>query len=164
MAPRKKLPKALATRLKIIGVALLIMGIIFHPTTIVLAIGMMPTIGASLIDRSRSKFLTISVGLMNAAACLPVILHLWDIGHDYSNAITLVAQPRTIIFIYVIAALGYIIDFALTGIVSNILVQRGQARMKTIEKRHKELIERWGLKVNGKIPLDDEGFPEQKEN
>jgi hypothetical protein len=164
MAAQKKLPKAVKTRLKIIGVALAIMGVIFHATTIVLAIGMMPTIGASLIDRSRSKFLTISVGLMNAAACLPVILHLWEIGHDYNNAIALVAQPRTIIFIYVIAALGYIIDFALTGIVSNILVQRGQSRMKAIEKRHKELIERWGLKVNGKIPLDDEGFPEQKEN
>jgi len=163
MASKRKVPKSLLMRLKIIGGALLICAIVFLPTTIVLAIGMIPTLAAILIDRSKSKFLTISVGVLNASGCLPFILHLWDIGHTIDNALIISVQARTLIIIYVIAALGYIIDFAITGIVSNILVQRGQARTKKIEKRHKELIERWGLKVNGKIPLDAEGFPTQNE-
>lgn len=164
MAKRKKLPKAVAVRLKIIGGALAICAVVFLSTTIVLAIGMMPTIAASVVDRSREKFLTLSVGLFNAAACLPFVLYLWHIGNTLDNALELMVQARTIIIIYVIAALGYVIDFAITGIISNILVQRGQARIKAIEKRQKELIERWGLKVNGKIPLDDEGFPTQTDN
>jgi hypothetical protein len=163
MAKRKKLPKAVAKRLKILGSALLVLGIVFHPTTLVFIIGMMPTLGASLIDRTRSKFLTISVGLLNFAGCLPVILHLWETGHNITNALELTVQARTIIFMYVIAALGYIIDFSLTGIVSNVLVQRGKSRITAIEKRQKQLVERWGVKVNGKIPLDDEGFPEKSE-
>ncbi|PJF38249.1 MAG: hypothetical protein CUN55_17970, partial [Phototrophicales bacterium] len=115
MAKRKKLPKAIAVRLKIIGSALAICAVVFLPTTIVLAIGMMPTIAASVIDRSRGKFLTLSVGLLNAAACLPFILYLWHVGNSIENALELMVQARTIIIIYVIAALGYVVDFAVTG-------------------------------------------------
>ncbi len=137
----------------------LITSVVFLPSTVLLAIGMMPTIAAALVDRSKRKTKAVTVGAMNLAGCTPFLLELWSQGHQFEDAVTIISEPRTIIVIYVAAIVGYLIDWAMAGIVASILYQRGLARKKAIVQRQKDLVERWGREVSGELPLDEQGFP-----
>jgi hypothetical protein len=57
------------------------------------------------------------------------------------------------------AALGYMIEWSMTGIVASIMSQKAIARLKAIDEQQKKLIDRWGREVSGEIPLDPYGFP-----
>ena len=53
----------------------------------------------------------------------------------------------TIITIYGAAALGYIFDWVVVGVVSAYMYQRADFRLRKIEKRQAILVEAWGEKV-----------------
>lgn len=143
---------------------LVAMGMIFKSTAIVLMIGMIPTFVAIFVDRSKEKLKPLTVGAMNLAGCFPFILELWISGdNEVSSALSKVLEPRTFVTIYLAAAIGYLIDWAMTGIVAQIMYQKGQARLKEIDAIQESLIERWGPEVKGDMQLDEYGFPVDKE-
>ncbi len=165
MAKRKKkqMSKANLFRLRLMVGIMFVCSIIFLPTTIILLIGMMPSLAAIAIDKSKTKSRAITVSAMNLAGCSPFLLELWTTTHDMDTALLIAMQARNMIIMYVTAASGYVIDFAVAGIVSSMLLQKAKMRIKRIEEKQKSLIERWGTKVTGKIPLDDYGFPIQND-
>ncbi|MBN8521926.1 MAG: hypothetical protein J0L77_08550 [Alphaproteobacteria bacterium] len=136
-----------------------LLGVVFLPTTIILAVGMLPTGAALLIDKTRGKVRTLTIGSMNLAGCVPFILELWMRGHTFDNAMGYLMEPRTIVVMYFAAAIGYMIDWAMTGIVIGIMSEKGKARVKQIEKEKQALITRWGEEVTNTLPLDEDGFP-----
>lgn len=142
---------------------LVVVGIIFLPTTVFLLFGMMPTIAAFVSDRSVGRNKTICVGLMNLAGCFPFLLDFWtgsELGQNtVGNAFRLASDLETIIVIYMIAAGGYAIDKAVTGITASIIIQKAEKRVKKIDKEQERLTVRWGEKVTGLYKLDDYGFP-----
>jgi len=149
---------------RILAVAGLVTAIVFMPTTIFLCFAMLPTVVAALIDRSGKGTRAVTIGSMNIAGCTPFLIELWTKSHTPDMALTLITDPRTIIVIYCAAGAGYLIDWAMTGIIGTLMVQRGTQRLKDIKKKQKELVERWGEEVSGHIPLDEHGFPiENKE-
>lgn len=135
-----------------------LMGVIFLPTTTILAIGMLPTLAAFLIDKTRGHVRTLTIGAMNLAGCIPFILEIWKQGHEMSVAFEYLLQPKSIVIIYVAAGIGYLIDWAMTGIVIGLMSEKGQMRLKQIAREHEMLVKRWGREVTGKIPLDAYGF------
>ena len=68
-------------------------------------------------------------------------------------------NPINIIIIYGIASLGYLLDYLLSGMVGSVLQQRAKGRLVKIRERQQDLIDQWGAKVTGNIPLDEDGFP-----
>ncbi|PJB71097.1 MAG: hypothetical protein CO093_06045 [Alphaproteobacteria bacterium CG_4_9_14_3_um_filter_47_13] len=158
---RKK--KKISGRGQVIGIACFFTAIVFAPTTIVLFIGMIPTIVAALLDRSDKGAKALTVGAMNLAGCTPFLIDLWIRSHTPEMAIKIIADPLTIIVIYSAAGIGYLISWSMSGIVGTIMVQRSVSRMKDIEKRQEALVERWGQEVTGEIPIDSEGFPLETE-
>ncbi len=160
-AAKKKKKGNLKTSYK--GQLFLIFGLVtaavFLPSTVLLAIGMMPTLAAALVDRSRRKTKAVTVGAMNLAGCTPFLLELWYKGHSFEESAQIISQPTAIIVMYAAAAVGYLIDWALGGIVASVLYQRGNSRKKSIVQRQKDLVERWGREVTGELPLDEQGFP-----
>ncbi len=139
----------------IVGLA---MGVVFLPTTFLLSISMLPSLVALIVDRSKRKTKAITVGAMNLAGATPFLLELWMSGNDFEKAFSVVTDPKAIIVIYSSAAIGYLIDWSMTGIVASVLVQRGHARKKAIVKHQKELVDRWGEEVKGELVLDEYGF------
>lgn len=139
----------------------MIAGLLFLPTTIVLCVGMLPTLVAAFIDQGRKKTLAFTVGAMNLAGCSPFLFELWKTGHDFSKGLEIVLDPKAIIVMYAAAAIGYLINWAMVGIISRILYQKAEARIESIKKQQKKLVERWGKKVTGQLVLDEEGFPVQ---
>lgn len=136
----------------------LLAAVLFIPTTILLVIGMLPTVVAALIDR-KGGARAITVGALNLCGCIPFLMDLWTKGHTTGLALSLITDPLTIIVMYAAAGIGYMIDWALSGIVATILIQRSTSRLEAIRKRQGELVERWGKEVTGELPLDAEGFP-----
>src|SRR6185369_7630241 len=94
-------------------------------TTTVLLFGMLPTLAANLIDKSIQKSRAISVGMMNFAGCMPFLLELWlsPTPNDMHAALNIIIQPKTGLIIYTIAAAGYAIEGAVTGMVATLMQQ-----------------------------------------
>ena len=59
------------------GLGLLLLAL---PTTMVLAIGMAPTLGAFIADKTPGRYLTKCVAGMNFAGVIPSLYHLWITG------------------------------------------------------------------------------------
>lgn len=68
-------------------------------------------------------------------------------------------DPRTIVVMYCAAAVGYLIDWAVSGLVGNILVQQAKSRIAAIDERQAAMVKRWGHEVTGEVALDEQGFP-----
>lgn len=131
---------------------------VFLPTTALLSIGCLPTVVAAFVDNSRRKTRAITVGAMNVAGCAPFVFELWQHGNGMTKAMSLVMDPMAIVVMYVAAAVGYLIDWSMTGIVANLLHQRGLARQQAIIARQETLVDVWGREVTGEMPLDQWGF------
>lgn len=144
---------------------LLVASVLFMASTMILIAGMMPTIAANVVDKSRQKSRAISVGMMNLAGCMPFLLELWmsPSPNSIDMAMNIIMQPKTIIIIYVLAAAGYAIEAAITGMVATVMQQRAQVRLREIDRDLKELVNRWEDYVDGHTPLDDYGFPIDRE-
>lgn len=159
MAKKNKKKKKIGAKAQLLGVVGVFAGIVFMPTTIVLLMGMLPTVVAAVIDRTGKGTKALTVGAMNLAGCTPFLIDLWTKSHTAEMAVTIITDPRTMIVIYSAAGIGYLINWAMTGIVGTVMVQRGGIRLKDIKKRQEALIERWGREVTGELPLDPYGFP-----
>lgn len=156
MARKKK--KSAGLQGQILFIVGLISAVMFSALSIILAIGMIPTFVAAVTDRSEKKMRALTVGALNFAGCMPFMIEIFRKGNNMETAIQYILEPRTIVVIYLAAALGYLVDWAMTGIVSSIMLQRGKARLRDIRKEQALLVDRWGQEVTGKIPLDEYGF------
>lgn len=159
----KKAKKSKGWGLQIIMIFVFLAAILFMPTTVLLLLGMLPTVIAVIIDRQGGTR-AMTVGSMNLCGCLPFLLDLWTKSHTMEYAVGLITDPRTIIVMYAAAGIGYMIDWALSGIVATIMIQRATSRLSAIRKRQEEMIVRWGPEVTGEMLLDAEGFPLDESN
>ena len=146
--------------LKIMG---MVMAVVFLPSTVLLGIGMLPTIIAAMMDSSRGRAKAITVGAMNLAGCSPFLFELWGKGHVFKQSFEILSDPFTIVVMYGGATIGYMIEWALVGVVANIMVQKGLMRQQAIRKRQEDLVERWGKEVTATIPMDQYGFAQDSE-
>jgi hypothetical protein len=144
---------------QILSVFGLLTAIVFMPTTIILMVGMLPTIVTAFFDTAKKKTHAMTIGFINVAGCTPFILHLWFKGHEVENAVEIITNPLSMIVMWSSAGVGLIIDKALSGIVGTVMIERGKSRQNDIKKAQGELTERWGEEVTGEIPLDSYGFP-----
>ena len=133
--------------------------IVAMPTTIMVFFAMFPTLAAFFVDRTSAKTRVLSVGAMNLAGASPFILQLWTTTHTIDMAFSIITDPRTIIVIYSAAGMGYLIDWAISGLISTIMVEHSNSRKEQIGRIQSEMVERWGREVTGEIPLDPMGFP-----
>ncbi len=138
--------------------------VLFSAVAVIMVVGMIPTIVAAIVDRTEGRIRALTIGAINFAGCAPFMIEVFKKGNNLETAITYILEPRTIVVIYFSAAMGYLIDWAMTGIVSSIMVQKTKSRLKDIQKMQKDLTDRWGMEVTGTIPLDEFGFPRENTN
>lgn len=156
---KKKTKKVSGWKFQIFLIMAIITSVMFSSVAVIMAVGMIPTLVAAIVDRSEGRLKAMTVGAMNFAGCVPFMIEVFKKGNNMQTAIVYILQPRTIVVMYFAAGMGYLIDWAMSGIVSSIMVQRTKSRLKDIQKQQKELTERWGMEVTGTIPLDEFGFP-----
>lgn len=134
---------------KLILVAFLIVALAFLPTSLLLFIGMLPSL-VILIFGSKKGPRASTISAMNLAGCLPFVIKLWSGANDFDASVEIVTDSLALSIIYTCAAFGYMIDWVVTGIVASYLYQKGLNRMKVIKKHQAKLVEAWGEDVTGK--------------
>ena len=157
-SPKKK-RKGLPWSAQILMIMGVVMAIAFMQSTVIIAVGMLPTLVAALVDRTGKGTLAITVGGMNLAGCSPFLLDLWMNGHELDMGFRMISNPTTIVVMYSAAAMGYVINWSLSGIVETLMIKKFTLRAEQIEKRKAQLKQQWGEEVAGDILLDPFGFP-----
>lgn len=160
-AKKRKRKKSFGWKGQIFMICALLVSVMFASVAVILVVGMIPTIVAAIVDRSEGRMRALTIGAMNFAGCIPFMLDIFKKGNSIETSIAYMLEPSTIVVIYFAAAMGYLIDWAMTGIVSSVLVQKTRNRLRDIQKDQKDLTERWGMEVTGTIPLDEFGFPKE---
>ncbi len=128
---------------------ILLLAVVFFPSTILLGACMLPTYVAALTDNFRQKTAAVTVGAMNLVACFPAWLSLWKMGHQIDDAITLLMLPETMLYAYFGAAIGWLINFYVPLFISSVAAKKSERRINDIDKLCQELVRRWGKDVTG---------------
>ena len=155
---KKVKKKKMGRRGQTILVFSVLMAVVFMQTTLLFAVSMLPTAVSSLVDRTGRGTLVITVGAMNLAGCSPFMFNLWLKGHTLELALDTIADPKALAVIYASAAMGYLLNWGVSGVVESIMTRQGQMRLKEIKRRQKELVDVWGEEVTGEVRLDMYGF------
>lgn len=128
---------------------LAIVAVMMLPTTIIILVGMIPSVVAYFVDTSRQRTLGPTVLYMNFAGVLPVLLKLWKQTPNMNNATELLMDPFMLLLMLAPAGFGWILFIFIPPLVSGILRKRAEMRMTTLENDQKKLVEEWGPEVMG---------------
>ena len=136
------------------------------PTTLVFSVMMAPTIVAYVTDRSREKYLAITVGLMNLAGTLPAIIALWSRGQSHAAAMDIIGDVFSWAVAYGAAGSGWLIFGLMPALVASYFKLTTDSRIMGIVRRQKALIADWGHGVADGTELSlppEEGEEEEGE-
>lgn len=126
------------------AVLLLPVAAVLFPTCVVLACGMAPSIVAYVVDRSRAKYLTITVALMNFSGTLPGIGDLWQQGHSLAAATMIAGDPFHWLSSYGAASVGWLIFLTVPPILKAFYVRTTMNRIDSLRRKQAALVETWG--------------------
>jgi hypothetical protein len=118
--------------------------ILFRPTAVVLAVGLIPTALTFFFDRTPEKFGVLCIGSLNLAGLYPVLMPLWTQGHTMERALKTLSDPTTGAVIVGAAGIGCIIYFTAPPIVSLVLKYRLGRDIAELEQHQVDLINYWG--------------------
>ena len=138
-------------KLVVTGLLLLPVIAVLAPSCMVLTVNLVPTIVAYVVDRSREKYLTITVGLLNLCGSLPALAALWQQDQSYGAALDIVGSPFYWLMAYGAAGFGWVIYLGLPPILVRYYGTTSHARLHNHQRRQQVLVEAWGDEVRGEI-------------
>ena len=131
----------------VLAVFLIPAGLLFLPTTLLLVLGLVPTLVALIVDRDPERYAAIAVAPVNFCGVLPLIMTLWQRGHDMREAVNLLSDPLNWLIMFGAAAVGWAIFFAVPPVVASFLAQRNETEIKRLTEHQEKLVEEWGPEV-----------------
>jgi len=141
---RRRAAGGLAFLLLVVPLAVVVM-----PTTVLLGVGLIPTLVAFAVDRDSEKSAAITVGAMNFCGVMPFAIQLWQRGHTLDLSMGLIASPFTWLVMYGAAAVGWGLYFVIPPIVASFVVMRDEDKIRDLEEQRQALVEEWGIEVTG---------------
>lgn len=152
----------MSVQARVLLIVFIMTAVVFYPITILLSIGMLPTIIVRLVDRTPERTKVLTVGFMNFAGCFPYCYQVLQ-SKAYTAALAdTLLDPLTIVIMYAAALVGYIIEWGVVGFVASLMVQKGRNRLVEIKKEHEALAKKWGQEVVGDKTYDPRDFAEEK--
>lgn len=140
-------PKPAATRaafkLMVWAVVLALLMIISMAGVVLAAIGMIPTIGALMLDRAPGKYSAFCIGSLNLAGVFPSIMELWGNGNTVALAMSIVGDPFNLVIMYGAAMFGWAIYVFVPPIVTTVLTVTAQHRIAQLRSDQRALIQEW---------------------
>lgn len=119
----------------------------FMSYTVVLLAGMVPTFIAYISDRERQKLTALTVGALNLAATVPVMLQLVEGGASMSAAMRLLSSPFNWTIMFAGAGLGWIFALVVPALIAGFVLARDKAKLGDIRTRQQQLVDEWGETV-----------------
>jgi hypothetical protein len=138
-------------KLAITGLLMLPVVAVLLPSFIVLTVNMIPTVVAYAVDKSREKYLAITVGLLNVCGTLPALAGLWQQGQSYNAAFDIAINPFHWLMAYGASGIGWLVYLGLPPILEHYYSITSQARLQNHQHKQQILVEAWGEEVRGEI-------------
>jgi hypothetical protein len=121
----------------------------FFPTILLMVIGMAPSIVAFIVDKRPGKVTARAIGYLNLAGCLPYAITLWTSQNTITGVLSLVGEPSALMIMYSSAAVGWMLNFIMTPIMTAYLAVQHEVKARSISNRQEQLIKEWGGEVKG---------------
>ena len=132
---------------------LFIGGIVFLPTTVLILTGMLPTIVSILIDRDPQRYTSMTVGLMNTAGVIPLLIKLWVMDESMETSLHLLSDPVSWLMMYGAATFGWLIFFTVPPIVQTLINQHLKLRISGLEHKQQAMVKEWGEDIKSGVQL-----------
>ena len=161
---KKKVVRSRTTKPLFMAVGALGLLLLALPTTMVLAIGMAPTLGAFFADKTPGRYLTKCVAGMNFAGVIPSLYHLWITGHDLKTANDIVTDLYTWLLMYCAGGMGWLLFLGLPGAVAVFRSLNASRRIYFLREKQKSLINEWGDCILPMPVSAQQGDPAPAEN
>ncbi len=123
------------------------------PSAIVLAVGIVPTIVALIVDLTPGRYLTRCVAGLNVAGVSPFIHNLWSGDNDITSAIGIVTDTFAWLVIYGASAIGWLLFLGLPGAVAVFQTLNSKRQIYLLQDRQKNLLEEWGDSIRSPTEL-----------
>ena len=117
----------------------------------VLALGMLPTLGAFVADRDPQKHLMVSVGLLNFCGSVYPMLTLWELGQTYEAMNLVIGDVYNWLVAYGAAGCGWLIYICMPSIAGAYYRVVTETRVRMLAAQKRKLIETWGDEVAGEM-------------
>ena len=134
----------LALWLSIAFVTLIIMSL---PTVVILFFGMLPTIVAFIIDRSKQRNASSCVGGINFCGVFPFLMELWSGDNSMDMSVRILTDVFSLAIMFGAAAFGWMIYLTLSPVIAAFLSVRAQHKISSMRTTQRQLIEEWGEDV-----------------
>lgn len=124
-------------------------------TTVIMIVGMIPTMVAFIIDRDEKKPAAICVGGFNFCGCLPFAINLWKDNHaalsmeSVKMAMRILSQPLSWLLMFGAAAVGWAFYFGIPPIIAGSEIAKAERQIEALKKRKVSLVQEWGPDVAG---------------
>ncbi|CCG08500.1 hypothetical protein [Pararhodospirillum photometricum] len=128
-------------------VALAPLVLISIPTVVLLAVAMLPTGVAWIVDRSIARLSWLAVGGVNLAGTVPFIAELWTTGHTIPRALEIITDVFAIMVIYGAAGIGWLLYSSIPQLLGTFMALTANRRIEALKAQQVKLIEDWGPEV-----------------
>ncbi len=145
-------PKAKGSPFVLVVLVLVSAVIISPPTVLLLFFGMLPSIVAFIIERTKPRYAAICVSAMNFSGVFPYLLDSWSGNHSVAEAMSMLTNVFSLMVMYGSSAFGWLIFIAVPPVVATFLAVINERRIAQLRKRQREIIAEWGIGVAGEKP------------
>ncbi len=133
----------------VIIVPVVLIGLIFLPSAIVIGVAMIPTLVARVVDTSPGKRLSITVGGFNLIGALYFLHVVWAAGQGMDDIMPTLKDGFGWLCALVGAGIGWLVFGFMPGIFGKIAAAQTALRVRNITKEQDRLVAEWGETVRG---------------
>jgi hypothetical protein len=126
----------------------------FGIPTMLICLGLTPTVVALFTDTDQQKSGLATVGYMNFAGVLPFLIQLWQNGQTMEVAMEIIRDPFSWAIMLGSAGIGQLILYAVPPIIASVIVINQENRLRTLREGIQELENIWGPDVGTMASLD----------
>ncbi len=122
-------------------------GLMIVPTMVVLAVALVPTGVAFLLERKKGFYGGLTVGAMNLAGAAPFLADLWFDGHTIQAALDIITNVFAWMAFYGAAMFGWAIYSTTPGVIGTFMAMTAGRRIAAMRDQQKDLVQKWGPDV-----------------
>ena len=132
-------------------VVVVVLVIIALPTMILLFFGLLPSLVAVIIDRSKGHSASFCVFGLNFIGVFPYILELWGGENTINQGLNISTDIFSLLVMYSAAAFGWLLFMAAPQVISSFVLVLQERKVESLRNQQKTLIEEWGPEVSALI-------------
>lgn len=128
--------------------------LVFALPTLVVCIGLLPTLIALITDTDRQKSTAATIGFLNVAGVTPFVIDLWMKGQTMPHAFAIMSNSTTWLVMFGSAAVGHLLLYAVPHATATLTLTRMENRLRTLREALIQLKDIYGPDIATNKPLD----------